>query len=89
MELSRFSDAASCSATQEFSYILWNPKVYYRVHKNPPLVPILNHMLLVHKTPFFFSEIHFSIILPATLIVGSGLFTSGFFTEILYALSLA
>jgi hypothetical protein len=80
MERSPSWEAASCAATQERVSILWNPKVHYRVHKSPPLAPILNDINPVHTTPSYLYMINFIIIqLP------SGLCPSGFPTNTLYA----
>jgi hypothetical protein len=80
-ELSPSLEAAHCAAAQELS-ILWNPEVHYRVHKSPPLVPILSHIDPPH--PY---SLRFILILSTNLRFGlpSGLFPSGFLTNILYA----
>jgi hypothetical protein len=61
MEFSPFREAANCGATQELPSILWNPKVQYRVHKSPLLVPILSQVNPVHTTSFYLSKIDFNI----------------------------
>jgi hypothetical protein len=50
-----FSWAAySVSASQEILRILWNPKVYIRVHKNPVPTRVLSQRDPVHKVqPYF------------------------------------
>jgi hypothetical protein len=83
-ELSPSWAAANCAATQELSSILRNPKVHHRVHKSPPLVSILSQIDPVHTIPSYLKSI---LILPTHIRLGlpSGLFLSGFPTNIPYA----
>jgi hypothetical protein len=42
MEQSPSLEANRFAASQEIPHILWNPKVHYQTHKNPPYLSILN-----------------------------------------------
>jgi hypothetical protein len=73
MELNLFWEAASCAATQEFPSHLRKPKVQYRVHKSPQLVPILSQINPFHTYPSYLGSIlilstHLRLVLPSGLI---------------------
>jgi hypothetical protein len=84
LELSPSGGAANSAATEEFLSILWNPKVL-PCSQEPPLVPILSQINPIHTIRSYRSKIHFNIVHPLRLGLPSGLFPSGFPTNILRA----
>jgi hypothetical protein len=56
----------SCSVSQEIPRNLCKSKVYYRVHKSSPLIPISKLMIPVRNLPPYFFKLHFNITFPST-----------------------
>jgi hypothetical protein len=64
IEMSLFEKQAVPQLFKDYPTLHVNPKVHYRVHKNPPLISIPSQKNPVRIPLFTLSKIHFNIILP-------------------------
>ena len=74
---------SSSSASVEIPHILWNLKVHYHVHQNPPFAYTITQTIYVHDLSFYSHKIHFNIILPSTRKFSKYLFSYGFLSRIM------
>jgi hypothetical protein len=59
-------EANSYSASQDIHRLLRNPKVHYRVHKSPNLVPILSQPNQLHPIDPYLPKVQLNVIFPPT-----------------------
>ena len=64
MDLFNFVAMVTTAGTQNVSYLVCHPKIYYRVHHNLPLSSVLRQMDPVHISKYFF-KIHIEVIVPS------------------------
>jgi hypothetical protein len=83
MELSLSSEATSRSVSKEFPNILLSTNIHCLIHKSPPMVHILKQINPVRTIPFYLSKIYLILFCHLRLGLPSGLFLSGFPTQIL------
>jgi len=81
MEHSPSSEASSHSASQEIHRLLFNPKVHYRVHNSPLLVPVLSQINPVQAFPPYFPGIHSNSIIHLFLCLYRGTVTMNIPTD--------
>jgi hypothetical protein len=77
-------ETSSHSRNQNIRRHLRNPKAHYRVHNNPPLVPILTHINPLHTFPPHFRKTHPNITFHLSLGLPSGLLPSDYPIKTLY-----
>jgi hypothetical protein len=53
MEQSLSWEAPVAQLLKNFSKILWNLNIFYRVYNGPPLVPVVGHISPVHTISFY------------------------------------
>jgi hypothetical protein len=69
VEQSRFWEANSSSAIQEFPWILWNPEFHYRFHNSLTIFPFLTQISLrpLHSSrrPILILSAHLRLVIPS------------------------